>query len=182
MVLSALGCERLFVVAAGRRHAIVVGLAGMLGLGGIAQVGEMVLLHPHQYVSYNLLVGGLPGAIGRWDTDYWSNIAPEAVEGIVELVEAESPSTDSPDLIYRIAICGARRSLGDHLPQGFVATSRWDQADFFVSSTHIGCQRSYPRAPIVFTITRMGTTLGLVRDLRVLHRNRAMLVAPTKRR
>ena len=170
MALAALGFERLLVLAAARGRALIIGLGAMLGIGGLSQAAEIVALHPHQYVSYNVLVGGLPGAVGRWDTDYWSNIAPEAVEGIVELVAAEKPAAGQPERLYRLALCGGRL-IDESLPSGFVYTNRWDQADFFVTSTHIGCQRAYPRAPIVFTVERIGATLGVVRDLRVLRRN-----------
>ncbi len=40
----------------------------------------LVLLHPYQYLYYNPLVGGLEGAARNYDTDYWVNIMPEAVD------------------------------------------------------------------------------------------------------
>ncbi|MSO54915.1 MAG: hypothetical protein EXQ90_07340 [Rhodospirillales bacterium] len=178
MVLAALGFERLLVLAAERGRAVVIGLGAILGVGGLSQAAEIIALHPHQYLSYNILVGGLPGAVGRWDTDYWSNIAPEAIQGIVELVKAEKPDEGHPQLTYRVAMCGGRL-INESLPSGIMYANRWDQADFFVTSTHIGCQRAYPRAPIVFTVARMGATIGVVRDLRVLRRNAATSKAPT---
>ena len=37
------------------------------------QIVYMVHLHPHQSVYFNSLTGGLPGADGKYETDYWGN-------------------------------------------------------------------------------------------------------------
>ncbi len=63
-----------------RRHAY-----GALALYGCYHVGVMALLHPDEYVYYNLLVGGVPGARGRFKLDYWANSYAEAVRGLEAL-------------------------------------------------------------------------------------------------
>ena len=45
----------------------------------IFHVTTMTRLHPDEYVYFNQLVGGLKGAYGRYDTDYWGNSYREAV-------------------------------------------------------------------------------------------------------
>jgi len=40
---------------------------------------EYVRLHPYEYIYFNELVGGLPGAQGRYETDYWGASFREAV-------------------------------------------------------------------------------------------------------
>ncbi|MBI4182918.1 MAG: hypothetical protein HY521_02835 [Proteobacteria bacterium] len=172
VVLAGLGFDRLIAGAAARRKTLAAGALAGLGGIGFALAAEMVQLHPQQYVSYNLLVGGLPGAVGRWATDYWTNIAPEAVAGIVELVKAERRASGQARRIVRISICGARKSIEQVLPPGFAYSEKWDQSDFFVSSTHIGCDRSFPAAPVVHSVRRLGVTLGVVRDLRKIRRDR----------
>ena len=52
--------------------------AGRLRLGCRA----LVRLHPYEYLFYNSLVGGLPGAARRYETDYWVNIMPAAVKDL----------------------------------------------------------------------------------------------------
>jgi len=41
---------------------------------------DMARLHPYQYVYYNRLSGGLAGAEGRFETDYWGTAFREAAE------------------------------------------------------------------------------------------------------
>jgi hypothetical protein len=43
----------------------------------------MVELHPFQCVYFNRAIGGLQGADGRYETDYWGNSYKEGVEWLV---------------------------------------------------------------------------------------------------
>jgi hypothetical protein len=54
------------------------------GLVGIVE------LHPYEYVYYNALVGGVPGAEGRFELDYWSTSLKEATEQLNEIAPADS--------------------------------------------------------------------------------------------
>jgi hypothetical protein len=57
----------------------------MAVLGGFAALvgSDMVRLHPYQYVYFNrLFAGGLAGAVGRYETDYWSTSYKEGVEWV----------------------------------------------------------------------------------------------------
>jgi hypothetical protein len=47
----------------------------------ISHVGyQMIKLHPYQYIYFNQLTGGLSGAFGRYETDYWGKSNKEAIE------------------------------------------------------------------------------------------------------
>jgi hypothetical protein len=39
-----------------------------------------VMLHPYQYIYFNELIGGLKGATGKYETDYWGTTYKEAAE------------------------------------------------------------------------------------------------------
>jgi len=54
----------------------------VVGLGNMTW--WMVRSHPNQYIYFNELTGGLPGAYGYYETDYYSNTLREAVEWFVE--------------------------------------------------------------------------------------------------
>ncbi len=56
---------------------LVIGLLVFIGLFSTAI--EMFRLHPYEYLYYNSLVGGLKGAAGRYETDYWGLGYKEAV-------------------------------------------------------------------------------------------------------
>ena len=67
----------------------------------------LVRLHPYQYLFYNPLVGGLEGASGRYVTDYWVNIMPEAVEDL-EAYVAKLDETGDRGHVYTVTVCGER--------------------------------------------------------------------------
>lgn len=48
---------------------------------------NMVKLHPYEYSHYNLLVGGVSGAYGRFETEYWCTSFRKAVEYINGVAE-----------------------------------------------------------------------------------------------
>ncbi len=70
-VLTALSWDLLFAYVQ-RRAVRIAGLA-LLALTLLEPVGWMVRFHPHEYVYFNPLVGGLKGAYGLYETDYWGN-------------------------------------------------------------------------------------------------------------
>ena len=55
----------------GSRRAAVALLAGVLAVGIGSPVANMLAYHPFEYVYFNCLVGGITGADGRFDLDYW---------------------------------------------------------------------------------------------------------------
>jgi len=138
----------------------VVIACGLLSAAAVT-VWDMVALHPYQSVYFNrLLAGGLAGAAGRFETDYWGNSYREAVEWVVKNVPGEG---------IRIANCSyplqssyyLRGSSGarfvpvpmDAKPDLLLATTRWD------------CHRK-TGARVVHTVERQGVALVYVLDLR----------------
>lgn len=61
----------------------------------IRQIG---ILHPYQYIFFNSLVGGLQGAYGKYDTEYWGASYHEAINWFKKNI-----ATD-PKKMYRIHI------------------------------------------------------------------------------
>ena len=53
----------------------------------IASRHSLVRLHPFQYTYFNCLAGGVAGAAGKYETDYWLTSYKEAIEWI----EAQPP-------------------------------------------------------------------------------------------
>lgn len=61
------------------------GLAGAALLWLISlTLRDMIELHPYQSVYFNRLAGGLQGADGRYETDYWGSSYKEGVEWIAD--------------------------------------------------------------------------------------------------
>ncbi len=72
IVVAALGFEHLLAKFADKK-AIYYTVLASLGLGGINSAGWYVYAHPNQYIYYNALVGGIDGATGNYETDYYFN-------------------------------------------------------------------------------------------------------------
>lgn len=128
-------------------------------------VEVMVRLHPYQYVYYNSLVGGLRGAEGRYETDYWAHSYREAALLLAQYVKAAGRDRVEATP-YKVAIAGPEESVMYYLPAGFSPASDTTSADFYVSYTR---WRSDQRVEgkVIARVQRMGVTLSVVKDLRV---------------
>jgi hypothetical protein len=96
---------------------------------------KMVELHPYNLVYFNRLVGGLPGAKGRYETDYWGFSYKEALEhlmkreGVIKLKACFGPAPDNAILFpdrqrlrfvelneAEFLMCSRREATGPWLP------------------------------------------------------------------
>ena len=107
-VLAAIGFDAM-IAAFGRWRAPAAVGAG-IAIAALVMWNAIVLvrLHPHEYLFYNPLVGGLQGAAGRYATDYWVNVMPEAVgklESYLARIERQNGRSRGR---YNVAICAQR--------------------------------------------------------------------------
>ena len=124
-------------------------------------VHDMVVLHPYESVYFNRLVaGGLPGAAGRFETDYWGNSYREAVEWVM---------TNVPGDAIRIANCSHPLQTAYYLrgPSGarFVSVPFDATSDLLLATTRWDCHRK-AGARVLHTVERQGVALAYVLDLR----------------
>ena len=122
----------------------------------------LVRLHPHQYLFYNPLVGGLEGASRRFSGDYWVNIMPEAVEELEAFLVRTEPKDQHR---YTVGVCGERLPFEKEAHGRLQWTADWKRADFFIAPTHMNCDRVL-RGRLIMTIERLGVPIGVVKDLR----------------
>ena len=140
--------------------------ATALGLYLAAHVSLMVRLHPDEYVYYNALVGGVPGAAGRFQLDYWANSYGEAVDGLVAWLRRHDPREGQRQ--YRVAVCGPPGSAVPFFPKNFVYEADRERADFYIAFTRNNCNHSIDGKP-VYRVERLDTLLSVVLDLRGRH-------------
>ncbi len=165
---AAVGLDRLWAHAATRRRwarpAIAVGLA----IIAIHEIANMVRLHPHEYVYYNMLVGGPRGAFRRYEMDYWSNFLPQALDLLEQLLKAEHGGKP-PVRKYVVGVCTNEKILNEYGPSYLVPTKDWRQADFVIATTNTDCDKVADRfvgGRTVIEIVREGAVLGMVKDRR----------------
>jgi len=144
-----------------------VGSVLAIGLLAVTVANQAVLLvrsHPYQYLVFNALVGGVPGAAGNFELDYWGLAFREAVEALV----ARAPAPAGRP--WRVVICGPETSASLFFPPRFVQWSRQRmvEADFYITNTRYQCPRgAYLAAtPPLAVIARFDTPLAYVYDLR----------------
>ncbi|MBR1088473.1 glycosyltransferase family 39 protein [Bradyrhizobium manausense] len=128
-------------------------------------------LHPYESLSYNALVGGLPGAFRRYDLDYWFNSMPEAIHKLEALLREETAADAVKSTnIYSVAVCGERlpfdRSVT--LPQlRWDFRSEWDESEFFIAPTQMNCDHDLD-GKVVASVERFGVPIAYVKDRRAI--------------
>jgi hypothetical protein len=145
-------------------------LAGVVGAFVVNAV-TLVQLHPYEYLFFNPLVSGLEGASRRFDMDYWSNIMPEAVGSLEAFLNQREHNTSTLRARYTVGVCGERESFEKEAKDDprLVWVDEWEEADFFISSTQMDCDRRMAGETIA-TIQRFGVPIGVVKDRRTITR------------
>jgi hypothetical protein len=134
-------------------------------------------LHPYEYLVYNDLVGGLPGAANRYVTDYWVNSMNPAIDQLQSYLErTEGAGIPGNHKLYKVAVCGERFAFINHAKPYLVWWKNWTEADFFISPTHMHCDRER-EGKVVVSIKRLGVPIAVVKDLRKPRRVPAVAAA-----
>jgi hypothetical protein len=145
------------------RLAAAAGLAILLvGFGWDAS--SLYRLHPDEYLFFNPLVGGLAGASGRYDTDYWVNIMPEAVGDLEHYLDQTERAPGKPRRRYLVVVCGERLPFEKVADSRLVWTKDQKSADFFIAPTQANCDRAID-GRVVATVERLGVPIGVVKEL-----------------
>jgi hypothetical protein len=160
-VLAGFGLDALLTLAA-RRRLVGLAVAGAVLAAFAWNASQLVRLHPHQYLFFNPLVGGLEGATRRYDTDYWVNIMPEAVDALQQFLTRTERAPRQP---FTVAVCGERLSFEYEADRRLEWTPDWKRADFFIAPTHGNCDRVL-KGRMVGSIERLGVEIGVIKDLR----------------
>lgn len=140
--------------------------AGLLTVVLVAQIWVMGELHPDEYVYYNLLTGGVKGAEGAYELDYWGNSLLEATKDLADFIALEYG--DKPiNKVYKVAVCGHPLSAAYFFPDYMEFTKKLSEADFLVAFTQGNCQRHFEGRQII-SVERFGAALSVVKDRRYL--------------
>jgi hypothetical protein len=129
----------------------------------VFQTWSMVRLHPEEYIFYNQLVGGVAGAEGRFELDYWGTSIAEATTIMEAKLKAENGGRLGGR--YKVFVCANPTSALYFLPPNFVLTEDRREADFFVALTLSGCDKTMDGKTIA-EVSRFGAALAVVKDRR----------------
>jgi hypothetical protein len=169
--LAGSGFSELIDALENRSRQLAAGAAALVCASFLWEGAILVRLHPYENLSYNALVGGLPGAFRRYDMDYWFNSMPEAIRMLEAYVRDKVPvESIGPPKIYSVAVCG-RRPAFDHTarhPQlRWDFRSEWDESEFFIAPTQMNCDRDLD-GEVIGTVQRLGVPIAYVKDRRAI--------------
>ena len=118
-------------------------------------------IYPYQYIAYNMLIGGLPGAAGRFELDYWDTSLRDAGAMLADRI---AKAGEGPPQVF---VCGNQVSAMTKLPPGSRHTFKVEEADYLMSIEPSPCGyiADVTRNRIL-QITREGVVLSYVIDLR----------------
>ncbi len=171
-VMSAFALDRLWWRAERWSHKIGQFFAAALTVLGVLYVGILVSLHPNQYVYYNQFTGGMHGAVGKFELDYWGNSLHEATKELVAFIEREN-NGEAPTKTYTLSVCGNPLAVRYDLPRWLKLVDKdpdWRNADFFMAFTQVRrCPDLLDGQPIL-EIDADGVPLSIVKDRRSLER------------
>lgn len=145
----------------------VVGTALALYAG--LHIAIMVGLHPYQYVYYNAFVGGIRGAAGRYELDYWAASFREATHEILQYVRESSPSTSAASPL-RVYVENPKTPALYYFTDELESVEDEGLADFVLPMPRARRRDSYD-APALFTVSRFGVPLSYVLDQRLTARS-----------
>jgi hypothetical protein len=136
----------------------------LLGALLLLHASDLVRLHGNQYLFFNRLVGGVRGAQGRYELDYWGTSLREATERLVAELErrGERPAAGTA---FKAYVCGNVYSASEYFPRWIEPVDRREDADFHIAIASYYCGDSPSRRNII-EATRAGATLSIVEDQR----------------
>ena len=120
-----------------------------------ALIANLVSLHPLEYVAMNPLAGGVAGSYGRFDLDYWSASATEALRQLEARLDQTS-AAERP--LPSVLICIPYR---EHMVAPMLG-GKWrleldqDKADFVIETERDRCAADDPDLVLVDEVTRSG--------------------------
>jgi hypothetical protein len=135
-------------------------LQGLLILALIVPgVIGIVRLHPYEYTYYNSFAGGMHGAFRKFEMDYWGTSYREIALYLNQIAPPKSTVwLEGPTHIFQTY---ARADLGIY---STYEVERADHYDYVVTlSRHQDDLSVYPDAPIIFSVTRDGAVLAVIK-------------------
>ncbi|MCL2413156.1 MAG: tetratricopeptide repeat protein [Bacteroidales bacterium] len=133
---------------------------------------HIVKNHPYQYVFFNRFVGGVPGAFGRFELDYYYHSTREASEWIMQ--NAQKTGLEATDRIrvvswHSISVQYFMRHYTDRFDVGFSrwadrGNNDWDYAIFTITGMSPQMLRSdmFPPTNTVHQINVSGVPIAII--------------------
>lgn len=114
-------------------------------------IKDMIQLHPYEYTYFNEVVGGLKGAYGKFELDYWGEANGEATKWIRNRVDT-LPGTIS------VYVCGDSYSVMYYFSKNMTFENDYKKANYVVCWERFGDNKKV-KGKLVYTVKRQGVPL-----------------------
>jgi hypothetical protein len=133
-----------------------------------------VLLHPLQYATFNVFAGGVIGAYGRFEQDYWSLAVLPALRRLEDRIDRDDPgrfATNPPSI--KLCVGFHEELVAPMFRRPWQLELEPSKADFIIESERWRCGKHLP-VIVVDEIKRVGLPFA-----RILARQPADIAAAT---
>jgi hypothetical protein len=169
VVMAAIAADRLWSVSERAGRAFGQWFASAMTIIAVVYAWQLGAMHPNQYVYYNQFIGGVRGADGQYELDYWGNSLHEALQELIEFVERENDG-HAPPRQYTLTVCGNTLAVRFELPPWLKLVNGiepdWRKADFFLAFTQAKRCPSLLDGHPIFEISADDVPLSIVKDRR----------------
>jgi len=126
-----------------KRAPVVSALVVGAYVGGM--IATLTTLHPLEYVAMNAFAGGTRGAYDKFELDYWSAAATEALRRLEQRFDYD-PSIRTAETPPRILVCIGTREERAHilLRRPWIVETDPDKADFVIATQRWRCAGNKP--------------------------------------
>ena len=133
-------------------------VAGLIALALPIGV-DMARLHPYEYVYFNRAFGGLPTAVGKFETDYWGLSMAEAVIWLNQHRDTALPlvSTEPKMSAELLAESDLNLIFYDEFKSD-------DKSFYYLSLPRWGWEQRFAECPIVYNVTRQQAPLSVIKQ------------------
>ena len=162
-LVAAFGLQRILPLL--RRMPVVAGTVSAAYAAALA--ATLTILHPLEYTAMNALAGGVAGAEGRFERDYWSMAIPEAVQRLKRRLDgpayARFAQTRFAHAPPRVLVCiGWREHLaGPLIPPNWILETEPAKADFLLATERWPCAKD-TGAVLIDEVQRFGTSFAWI--------------------
>jgi hypothetical protein len=125
-------------------------------------VVALVVLHPFEYVAMNAFAGGTRGAYDKFELDYWSVAATEALRRLERRVDYDSLGR-APEAPPTIVVCIPWREslVAPILRRPWTVETDPQKADFIIETQRSRCAQNQP-VVLIDEVKRFGRTFAWV--------------------
>lgn len=155
VIISVFGA---YMISRIKNNLIKIILFSLISVNLLQTAFEMKTLHPYQYIYYNSLVGGLNGANGKYETDYWGAANKEAVKWF-------NQNINDANKIYYIITEGDPISSTYYFKKNMFFTFDYNRADYAISFTRWNSDKKYS-GKVIHVVKCKGVPLVYIKELK----------------